>query len=258
MTKYLPVQKHILMIEGATGIGKTTALYWLYHQLVNKSEYLVIAIPFQSTIKPNFVDNIKSQTKNCGEKKIILLVDLLSVFKFPRDSHLLFEVFASINPYKVVIAQASSFYLFTSLQARNVKDFNTFFLASKCITFKPMEKGESKEFLEHLGVTENVDQFVEYCNGIPGLLTCCTKSNYKEEIEIKERMEFYNVVEYLIDHNKLVNWSLEMKILAAANLQIPIKYMGLNINNHLCCYRTSSIWMTKASPFRIFLVLARA
>ncbi len=104
----------------------------------------------------------------------------------------------------------------------------------------------------------NVDQFVEYCNGIPGLLTCCTKSNYKEEIEIKERMEFYNVVEYLIDHNKLVNWSLEMKILAAANLQIPIKYMGLNINNHLCCYRTSSIWMTKASPFRIFLVLARA
>ncbi len=234
MTKYLPVQKHILMIEGATGIGKTTALYWLYHQLVNKSEYLVIAIPFQSTIKPNFVDNIKSQTKNCGEKKIILLVDLLSIFKFPRDSHLLFEVFASIKSYKVVIAQSSSFYLFTSLQARNAKDFYTFFLASKCITFKPMEKGESKQFLKHMGVAENnptaLDQFVEYCNGILGLLTCCTKSNYKKAIELKEHAEFHTVVEYLIQH-KLVNWSLEMKILVAANLKISVKNMGLDIED---------------------------
>ena len=76
---------------------------------------------------------------------------------------------------------------------------------------------------------ENVDQFVEYCNGIPGLLTCCTKSNYKKVIELKERVEFHTVVEYLIEHNKLVNWSLEMKILAAANLQIPVKNMGFDI-----------------------------
>ena len=234
MTKYLPVQKHILMIEGATGIGKTTALYWLYHQLVYKSEYLVIAIPFLSVIEPNFVDNIKSQTK-CGEKKIILLVDLLSVSNFPRDSHLLFEVFARINPYKVVIAQSSSFYLFTCLQARNAKDFNIFFVASNCITFKPMEKGESKQFLKHMGVAENnppaLDQFVEYCNGIPGLLTCCTKSNYKEAIEMKKRMEFDTVVEYLTQHKELVDWILEMKILVAANLQIPVKNMGYDIED---------------------------
>ncbi len=131
-----------ICIEGASSIGKTTTLYWLYHQLNGNPQFFVIAIPFQSISEPNFVKDMRSQAKSCRkDQKLIVLIYILSAAVFPNVTRLLFQLLVSIELYKVVFAESSSFHLYTCLQARSAKNWHTCLSESKRITFKPFEKG---------------------------------------------------------------------------------------------------------------------
>ncbi len=89
-----------------------------------------------------------SQAESCRkDQKLIVLIDIFSVAEFPNDTRLLFELLVSIQSYKVVFAESSSFHLYTRLQPTSAKDWHTCLLVSKLITFKPLKKEESKNFM---------------------------------------------------------------------------------------------------------------
>ncbi len=82
----LACEKRYVFTQGPTGIGKTTCR---------------------------------------DDQKLFLLVDLLSIAEFPKDTRSLFDMFIRISFYRVVFAESSFFQLYTRLQPRKAKDWNS-------------------------------------------------------------------------------------------------------------------------------------
>ena len=73
VTKATYKEKTGYLIMGPYGIGKTTTLFWLYHNFKNNGEYEVYSIPLKLQSITNIYEKLTSESTT---KKILLLADL--------------------------------------------------------------------------------------------------------------------------------------------------------------------------------------
>lgn len=217
-----------IFIEGPPGLGKTTSLYWLYKQLHWQKVFPVL-LPFDDL--PAAKDSILSYiTDNRGDRSIVMLLDLTSpsVGAEKRASiQTLVELISEYN-CKLVIALSSLFGVFTMLATREATFLINLYLIAEKLTFKPFDNERAKEFLHSMGISNNVEELVKCCNGIPNLLSLCGRNDYRDAILSVQRAEFSTVIEYLANYHMQVDWLSEINILVAANLKIPVKSIGMS------------------------------
>ena len=79
-----------------------------------------------------------------------------------------------VSNTKVVVAQSSAFSLFATLQPNKASVWFNFFQTAKHITFKPWNEDGAKHFLQSVPLNDSKKvELVEYCKGIPKLLSGC-------------------------------------------------------------------------------------
>ena len=128
---------------------------------------------------------------------------------------------------KVVVAQSSSFRLFTTLVAEEASACVECLIRAEFIKLKPFSEDLARKFLSSLGTQVNVEEMVQYCKGIPKLLSLCGKESYKAGINAVQLHEFYTVLRFAEKYHQRVNWKNEMN-LVAAKFGLNITHVGLS------------------------------
>ena len=126
-------KKHkTICLKGPPGIGKTTALYWLYKQLKHEG----------IKVRPISFDSIATD-----EPAVILLdlisPNLLNISQIPN-----FVRHAMVSNSTVVVSQSSAFPLFATLEPNKASAWLELFRLAKHITFKPWNADRAKNFLQ--------------------------------------------------------------------------------------------------------------
>lgn len=78
-----------------------------------------------------------------------------------------------------------------------------------------------------MGISNVVDEFVKYCDGIPKLLSLCGSEEYKELIQDMQMHEFSTVMDFMSKPCTFVSWKDEMNILTAAKFRFHIQNIGM-------------------------------
>ena len=127
---------------------------------------------------------------------------------------------------KVVVAQSSSFRLFTTLVAEEASAWVECLIRAEFIKLKPFSEDLARKFLSSLGTQVNVEEMVQYCKGIPKLLSLCGTESYKAGINAVQLYEFYTVLRFAEKYHQRVNWKNEMNLLVAAKFGLNITHVG--------------------------------
>lgn len=219
----------VTTIVGPSGLGKSTALYWLYKQLNCLNNFFTLAIPIEEILKHE--DEIRSRINDCADRSLVLLVDLVSpTMRFAEISKLTSIVF---YPGKLVIAQSSSFNLSIKLAPNESSNLTEALLYAKVIQLKPFDDATTRTFLENLPITEHVDEIVEYSKGIPKLLSLLymgtDMKSFKSKVRSVKRQEFSTVFSLMVKSPLLVNWQDELSLLVAT-FKLKIYDVGLKFS----------------------------
>ena len=157
---------------GPKGTGKTTTLYWLYHQLQHFS-YCPLPILAKQLENTNYFEEITAACKTAD----CLLVELLHVYKsgLPQLTRLIIG-----NPKKKIVFTASS-----SVRAMKVMGYRKQSSIMKsllmgCIKIytKPFDDTLAKQFMlechRHIDIVqsseESLSQLIEKACYIPGIM----------------------------------------------------------------------------------------
>ena len=177
----------ILLLEGPSGIGKSTTLLWLFHSLKNEGESVYAVLLKMEHIEKviTFVESDHSENR-----KVILLFDFNTISANPdRDVVLmLFSLFRLVKTNGVIVLAASSnIQLESSTVGKLIKRIFSF--ASDSLIYKPT-KDNAKEFFLHF-FPNNTDSFEEVFHitkGIPRLIalwsTSYTSLKYEEVVSL--------------------------------------------------------------------------
>lgn len=216
------------VLAGPPGLGKTTALYWLYQQL-NKQNVFTVLLPFDDL--PTSKEKIASQiTRDRSERHMVMLLDLTSPSVGDEKRMSIQALVKIIGKHfcKLVIALSSSVRLFTTLRAREATTLNSLLRRSEQLTFQPFDNDTARNFLRSMGITTNVAERLQCCNGIPRLLSLCGIKDYRNAIQGVQEDEFATVSGYMATHHHQVNWKQEINVLMAASLKVPISSVGMS------------------------------
>jgi hypothetical protein len=102
----------------------------------------------------------------------------------------------------VVVAQSSSFSLFSTLEPIKASGFLELFRLAKHIAFKPWNEDRAKNFLQLMSLDE--PELVKYCRGIPKLLSGCLFDRTTLSCIIGH--EYHVLAEYMSAHPVRVQW----------------------------------------------------
>lgn len=200
-----------ICLKGPPGIGKTTALYWLYNQLKH-NDIKVRPVSFNSL---------------ATDEPAVILLDLISPTLLNISQVTNFMRHTMVSNTTVVIAQSSAFSLFATLQPNKASMWLELFRLAKHITFKPWNADRAKNFLQSVPLDDSKKgKLVEYCKGIPKLLSgCLFDSSTLSGIVYHE----YNVLaQYMSDHAQRVKWRKEMDLVMAAKLGMKLDDIGMS------------------------------
>ena len=212
-------EKKFICLVGPPGVGKTTALYWLYKQLLH-SKRQVVLVPFSDDLTSEHVRKIKS-TSNC-----IILMDVVSPSFDSKEKY--FGEFLKIacgKGRKIILALSSSFEIYASLQARKCSDWCMFRAKAKTITFEPWNDTISKCYLQLNNLNTN-NEGVKACKGIARLLSVYQDTS--ASVNYIKTSEWNTVLSYMTDHKARIVWKNEIAILMAAKFELTLDDVGLN------------------------------
>lgn len=134
-------------MSGPPGVGKTTALYWLYQVLKDQSGFFPVALPWEKL--DEYGVDIQTNISKCPEgDKLVLLVDLLSPSLNPCK--LLITIFMKYPRSILVIALSSAYRLFVNTKPIMCTGIYQLLLTAKEIKFKKFDDDTANSFLSLL------------------------------------------------------------------------------------------------------------
>ena len=131
------------IIMGPRGIGKTTTLFWLYHNFVDNVDYEVYTTPFlvESQLVTNLYMKLTTTTNTASSKKKLLVVDLNELQTYTAaDIRSLTRLQIHIHANKgfVIMAASSSFLATLYVSGKEIKSsVNTLFDSLNTIEVLP-------------------------------------------------------------------------------------------------------------------------
>lgn len=221
------VESYILM--GPKGTGKTTSLYWLYHQLQHIS-YRPLPILAKQLENTHYFKTIAAACKTAG----CLLVELLHIYKsgLPQLTELIVD-----NPEKKVVFAASS-----SLQGMEVLGYreqscimNSLLMGCIKIYTKPFNDAFARKFMlecyGHMDIVksgESLSQLIKKSCYIPGIMSMSFQSF--EDMEKNVTNFIMDEWETIFEHiaNDKLRTEQNMKLWIAVYHQLPISIVKLS------------------------------
>lgn len=216
-------------MSGPPGLGKTTALYWLYQVLKDQSGFFPVALPWEKL--DEYGVDIQTDISKCPEgDKLVLLVDLLSPSLNPCK--LLITIFMKYPRSILVIALSSAYRLFVNTKPIMCTAIYQLLLTAKEIKFKKFDDDTANSFLSLLcgekATSEEIKKMLENCNGIPQLLAfCCNGIDACNNALSSIRKHDFGVVVQYMKECGVISWMEEIHLLIAAKYKLQISSVGL-------------------------------
>lgn len=237
-------EESFFLLQGPPGSGKTTTLYWLYMQLVEKTSlYTTVCVPYKNL--KNYADEIARTVAEISDTKVVVVfVDVIEPRTGFKSLDHLFTLLTNIlyKNVKVVIAVSSLFNAYMELpELSSLVSFRNNAFKITTGPFTPIfaaSRGYAKDSLEACFLKR------VHTSSLVQILT------EPDKVDIFKQTEFNALINYMANNGRVIRWQQEVKLLMAAIKQLPVESVGISAKqaSGLCLMQSYLLYLENGVP----------